>query len=229
MLKLYYAPDNASLVLRLALEEAGLAYETVLVDRATGAQKSAYYLAINPAGLIPALETPQGILAETGACLLWLSDAYPAAQLGPSLQDAHRGKFLRWLFYLSNTVHADLRRLFYAHRYVPADAVAVHHDMMAQHVQRHFGVLDAAAARDPELFAPPSALALYLAPMLRWSALYPKSATRWFDLRSYPALESAAASLQERPSAKVAAEAEGLGPEPFTNPQYPQPPEGSAI
>ena len=32
--RLHYAPDNASLVIRLVLEEMGLPYETVLVDRA---------------------------------------------------------------------------------------------------------------------------------------------------------------------------------------------------
>ena len=39
-LRLHYAPDNASLCIRLALEELGLPYETVLVDRATQAQRS---------------------------------------------------------------------------------------------------------------------------------------------------------------------------------------------
>ena len=84
MLKLYYAPDNASLILRLALEEASIPYETVLVDRAKRAQKSPNYLALNPAGKIPTLVTPKGPMAETAACLLWLSDTHPDADLGPT-------------------------------------------------------------------------------------------------------------------------------------------------
>ena len=73
---LHYAPDNASLIIRLALEHAQVPYRDVLVDRAAVAQRSAEYLALNPNGLIPVLETPEGPLFETGAILLWLADTH---------------------------------------------------------------------------------------------------------------------------------------------------------
>ena len=41
MYVLHYAPDNASLIVRLALEEMGLPYRTVLVDRARREQDGA--------------------------------------------------------------------------------------------------------------------------------------------------------------------------------------------
>ncbi|MCR9255308.1 MAG: glutathione S-transferase family protein [Alphaproteobacteria bacterium] len=229
MLTLYYAPDNASLVLRLALEEASLPYETILVDRATNAQKAPDYLALNPTGRIPTLVTPQGVMAETAACLLWLTDSYPDANLGPSRDDARRGRFLRWLFYLSNTVHADLIRIFYPQRFVPAEGIDRHHETMTKQVLAHFEILDAAVRNDPSIFAPPSALALYLGPLLRWSALYPSSAKRWLDLATFPALKKLARSLEARPSVRTATLAEGLGDAPFTKPKPPNPPVGSAI
>ena len=83
--RLHYAPDNASLVIRLALEDMGLPYETVLVDRTTREQDSAAYRALNPAGLIPVLETPQGPVFETAAILLWLADTH--GQLAPAPAD----------------------------------------------------------------------------------------------------------------------------------------------
>ncbi|MEM8838442.1 MAG: glutathione S-transferase family protein [Pseudomonadota bacterium] len=227
-LKLYYAPDNASLILRLALEEADLPYETILVDRASKAQMAPDYLALNPTGLIPCLVTPEGALAETGACLLWLIDRNPEAQLGPSIEDEKRGSFLRWLFYLSNTVHADLIRLFYADRYVPSETIEVHHGMMTRRILKHFDILDKAVRDEPALFAPPSALALYSGPLLRWSALYPKSGPKWLDLSRFPALEELAKALETRASVQEAAIAEGLGETPFTRPRLPNPPEGSA-
>jgi len=73
---LHYAPDNASMIFRLALEHLGVAYQTALVDRAAGGQNAAAYLALNPNGLIPVLETPQGPIFETGAILLWLGDTH---------------------------------------------------------------------------------------------------------------------------------------------------------
>lgn len=228
MLTLYFAPDNASLVLRLALEEAGLPYETVLVDRAAKAQKKPEYLALNPAGLIPTLITPQGPMAETGACLLWLCDTYPDAGLGPSTGDEKRGAFLRWLFYLSNTIHPDLIRLFYPDRYVPAEALQIHHGKTSDRLSSHYAILDAAVQADPALFAPPSALALYLGPLLRWSALYPTYGQRWLRLGDYPTLLDLVRSLEDRPGVRAAAIAEGLGDAPFSRPQLPRPPEGSA-
>ena len=57
---LHFAPDNASLCIRLALEELRLPYQTALVDRDINAQRSPAYLALNPNGLIPVLETPHG-------------------------------------------------------------------------------------------------------------------------------------------------------------------------
>lgn len=229
MLTLYYAPDNASVVLRLALEEAGLAFETRLVDRKTKQQKSPEYLALNPAGLIPTLITADGPISETGACLLWLVDRHPEAGLGPLVHDPQRGAFLRWLFFLANTVHADLIRLFYPDRVVPKDAVGDHHDRMAAQLIRHLAVLDRAASEAPALFAAPSALCLYLGPLLRWAALYPTGGRRWLDLSDFPALLGLTRDLEARPSAAAAAAAEGLGDTPFTAPRPANPPEGSAL
>ena len=48
------------------------------------------------------------------------------------------------------------------------------------------------------------------------------------DLAAYPALLAVLSDLERRPSTRRAAEAEGLGPSPFTAPSYPAPPEGSA-
>ena len=228
MFKLYYAPDNASLIVRMALEEAELPYETILLDRATKAQRKPEYLELNPTGLIPTLVTPHGVMAETGACLLWLCDTYADAGLGPSPQDPDRGEFLRWLFYLSNTVHADLIRIFYPSRFVPSETIPIHYTMISKLLLGHMDILETAVQQNPAIFAPPSALSLYLGPLLRWSVLYPYEGERWLDLSNYPAIEELILSLETRSSVKVAAEAEGLGKAPFSKPKLPNPTEGSA-
>ena len=109
-LRLHYAPDNASLIVRLALEELGLPYVTHLVDRQARAQQAPRYLRLNPNGTIPVLETPHGAMFETAAILLWLSDT--TGKLAPKPQDPLRGPFLKWLFWCSNTLHTDLRSYF---------------------------------------------------------------------------------------------------------------------
>lgn len=223
---LHYAPDNASLVIRLALEELGVAYRTHLVDRTAQAQKSPAHLALHPGGLIPALETPQGPIFETAAILLWLADRH--GSLAPAPASPARGEVLKWLFYLSNTLHPALRMLFYPAVYIGADTADQERlrDQARANILRHLSVLDSHWHRRDT----PSILELYLAPMLRWVQIYPQDAkSGWFDLATFPALHQMARELEPRPSVRAAQAAEGLGPTPFTAPQAPRPPEGSAL
>ena len=225
MYTLHYAPDNASLIIRLVLDGAGIPYRTALVNRATRDQDSPAYRALNPAGLIPTLETPQGPIPETGAILLWLADTHG---LGPGPDSPQRPAFLQWLFFLSNTAHTDLRQLFYPHLYCPVDAHPAHAEIMARRMQQHFALLDHAALVHPALFAPALPLAAYTLALARWSVLYPKHGRRWFDLAAYPALDALAHAQERRVETPVIARLEGLGPHPFTAPIHPLPPEGSA-
>jgi glutathione S-transferase len=221
MYLLHYAPDNASLIVRLVLEEAGLPYQTALVDRDAGALNGPDYRAINPAGLIPALETPQGTLFETGAILFWLCDRHG---FGPGEAEPARLTLLKWLFFLSNTAHADLRQLFYPHLYVPAEAKAGHHALVSARMRRHFALLDQATQAAPGPFAVGGVLAPYIACLMRWSVLYPKGQKPWFDLADYPALAAMAHRLEARPATQRLIRDEGLGPHPFTAPTLSPPP-----
>lgn len=226
MYTLHYAPDNASLIVRLLLDGAGIPYRTVLVDRAQRQQDGAAYRRLNPAGLIPTLETPHGPLSETAAILLWLADTHG---LGPAPDHPDRPVFLKWLFFLSNTAHADLRMIFYPHQYAPTEAVAAHHEIIAARMLQHFALIDAAATRHPRLFAAATPLGIYAATLARWSVLYPANGQRWFDAGAFPALQSLARAQEARVETAVIARAEGLGPHPFTQPKQPNPPEGSVL
>lgn len=231
MFRLHFAPDNASLIVRLALDELELPFETVLVDRAKQAQKSAGYLALNPSGLIPVLETSQGPLFETAAILLWLSDT--TGRMGPSTENADRGAYLKWLFFVSNTLHADLRMNFYPDSYVGADPsakIALKRTIQSR-LKGHLSILEQIAATQPTWLDPkaPTGLCYYLACLIRWMALYPaKSDQTWFDLAETPYIHSILACLENRPAVENARIAEGLGPTPFTLPDYANPPQGSA-
>lgn len=222
-LRLHYAPDNASLIIRLALEEAGLAYETVLVDRAARAQESAAYRALNPAGRIPVLETDAGPIAETGAILLWLSERAPA--LAPKVE---RGVFLQWLFFIANTAHPELRALFYPQLYTDEGGMAAHLALTQARLTRALRLIDEAAQATPMLFAAPSVLGAYVVAFLRWSVLYARP-NDWFRLADYPALAAMARNWEGRASVAALIRAEGMAPAPFTAPAPPNPPEGVAL
>lgn len=219
-LPLYYAPDNASLSVRLALLELGVPFETVLVDRTAQGQTDPTYLALNPNGVIPTLITEEGPLYETAAILMWLAgDGFMPAGMA-------RGEALKWMFWLSNTLHPALRMWFYPDKFIAAEAIPALRDAtrdrlaaLFAHVEVHAGWLDSPA---------PSALGCYFAPMVRWAALY-GSDQAWFDLSQLPKISKFVRVLEIRPSAVQASLAEGLGNTIFSNPLLPNPSEESAL
>lgn len=225
---LHFAPDNASLIIRLALEHRGLAYGCALVDRRQQAQSTPAYRALNPNGLIPVLETPRGAIFETGAILLWLADTHGG--LGPAQTDAARGAFLKWLFFAANTLHPSLRMMFYPHKYIGPDHSQTLRAGLARHLRANLQTFDDMAASRPTWLGDtaPSVLDFYTVAMLRWAALYPKDQTAWFDLSHYPALHRICAQVEALPCTAILQQAEGLGPTPFTAPSLPNPPIGSA-
>ena len=226
--RLYCAPDNASLVVRLAMNEMRLEYETVPVDRATREQDSASYRSMAPTGLIPCLETPDGPIFETGAILLWLGDRH--GLMVPAPDSAQRASFLKWLFFVSNTLHADLRILFHPERYAGADVAAqagLRANVTAR-LRRHLDLLEGVTREKPEWLtpdSPPSVLTYYIACLMRWMALYPHGFDRnWFSLSDTAALRELLHLLELRPAVERAAMVEGLGVAPFTKPQVAFPP-----
>ncbi|NBW25499.1 MAG: glutathione S-transferase family protein [Betaproteobacteria bacterium] len=222
---LFYSPDSASIVVRMVLEELALPYEALEVDRTQGAQRSAAFLRFNPQGLLPVLVDPaqDEPLFETAAILLHLADTHQALQ--PPL--AARGRSLKWLFFLSNTVHADLRALFYSPRYVATeDAIAPLRTALHRRVTEHCALLEAELARHQGsclLGAAPSICDFYLAACLRWAQLYPRGdALPSAQLAQCPRLLAMLRTLEQRPAVQKAYALEGMDGAVFTAPNYPR-------
>ncbi len=224
-LRLHYAPDNASLCVRLALEELGLPYGAVLVDRSQMAQKTDAFLALNPNGLIPVLETADGPIFETAAILLWLAERED--RLMPAVGTPAHMYAIQWIIWLANTLHPTLRMMFYPSQYTDDDPAPIR-KKATKRLTAHLDILStaptAAWLEDPV----PSLHAIYLAPMLRWAALY-GGGDAWFDLGQWPRLLAFAKRFEARDSAQTLSTAEGLGATPFSSPSPCDPPEGSAL
>ena len=102
-----YPVSNYFNVARAALIEKGLDFEVVI---ARAAQDEAF-LAMNPMGKIPVLETPDGWVAETVAILEYLDDRYPEPSLRPADLMA-RAKGRQIVNVLQMYVEAPVRSLF---------------------------------------------------------------------------------------------------------------------
>ncbi len=215
---LHYAPDSASLVIRIVLEELGLPHDLRLVDRTKGDLDRPAYRALHPLGLIPALETPEGAMFETAAILLWLSDRHPEAGLAPAPSAPDRGDFLKWLFFTSTNLHPALLQLFYPERTAGPEAVPALLPLARARVGTCLDALETAAAAKPGWLTPdrPTLLGFYLGMLIRWLASFPPEDQAHVDPRSYPALHAVIAAAERRAAAQRIAQDEGLGPLPFT-------------
>ena len=218
-LTLHHAPDFASTIIRLALEELELPHTIAIADIEGGALGTPEYRQINPVGLIPALETDDGPMFETAAILLWLVDR--TGRLGPGPQDPDRAAFLSWLFFTSNALHTAALALFYPHR--PAGeantdaARAAAHDQIIARLGLIEGLI---AARRPRWLSTdhPGVLGYYIGILVRWLILLPP-APYGIDLADFPNLRAVLTAHEARPAALRVAKADGLGPTPFTNPR----------
>lgn len=102
-LHLYAAATSNAQRASCMLEELGLPYTLHKVDLAKGAQKTADYLAVNPAGQVPAIvDDEAGVtLAQSAAILLYLAEK--SGKLLPKDPKA-RAKALWWTAYAASDV-----------------------------------------------------------------------------------------------------------------------------
>jgi glutathione S-transferase len=114
--RLYYLSGSCALGPHIALEYSGLQYEAVRIER--GRQTDPSYLAINPLGRVPALVTEaHGAITESPVILTYIADIAPGLGLLPANGARERYEALRWMAYISTTVHPALGRLWRAARF----------------------------------------------------------------------------------------------------------------
>ena len=104
MLTLYHAPKTRSSRIIWLLEEIGEPYEIKIVGlrrRDGGAPDPANP---HPHGKVPAIVHDGVPVYESAAICLYLSDAFPKADLGPRIGDKNRGPYLTWLAYYTGVM-----------------------------------------------------------------------------------------------------------------------------
>ena len=109
-IKLYEFPPTRSIRARWALQELNVPFDSVIVDMRTGAHRSPEFLAVNPAGKLPALVDGDTVLTESIAIVLYLCEKYPARGLLPE-DLAERAQVYRWLLFTATELEQPLWRI----------------------------------------------------------------------------------------------------------------------
>ena len=217
MYRLFGVQDFANLAVHVALEEAGVPYEAVFLDMDAGDLQSPEHLARHPMGLVPAMQTPEGMMFETGAILLYLGERHGLAPLPGA---AERGAFLSWFVFANNGLHTAVMDLIHPYRISEAHARIVAEAARVRLMER-MAALEAVAMTRPSWLSPdhPGVLGIYISMLLRWMRAFPYAPDLAISAQDFPALHAIAAACEARPATLRAAEANGLRGRFFTDPE----------
>jgi glutathione S-transferase len=115
---LYGGDFTRAPLVQWVLEEGGIQYEFRRLDILKGEHRASEFLAVNPAGLIPVLITPEGeALYEVAALMVYLADRHQLTDLAPAVTDPCRGLFLSAVFCIAGDIQAEMKRFHFPHRY----------------------------------------------------------------------------------------------------------------
>ena len=138
MIDFYTADTPNGWKVSITLEELGLPYNVHTLDLASGEQKSAAFLAINPNGRIPAIEDDGFPVFESGAIMLYLAEK--AGKLMPS--DPHgKSRVTQWLMFQMGGVGPMMGQANVFSRYFP-EKIQPAIDRYQRECRRLFEVLD---------------------------------------------------------------------------------------
>lgn len=223
---LYAAPDSFNVVPEMVLEELGVAYHRRELDRASGEQRQAAYKKLNPQGLIPTLTDGDLTLFETAAICVHLAEKY--RRLLPPSESGERSEMFKWLFFLSNTLHTDLRIFWYTNKYSHDEAAfSGIREAVRERVEAHLDMLEAQMEKQKGygmLYLVSQHITIadfYLAHCLRCARVYPLGSPPLSSYSRWPVLSAWLTQMAWRRAVKTAYRNNGVTRTPLTDPRKP--------
>lgn len=196
-----YWRSGTSYRTRIALNLKGLAYQQRGIDLRQGDQMAEAYLALNPQGLVPALEVEGDVLIQSPAILEWLEETHPDPPLLPG-DATSRAQVRAMAAVVGCDIHPlnNLRVLTALREGFGADPAAID-AWAARWIAPGFDALEALVARHGDGWchgAAPTLADCYLIPQIY-------SARRFnLDLEPWPRLKAVAAAADAHPAFQAA-------------------------
>ena len=201
MLKLFISPGACAMASHLALEEAGADYQTQTINLRAGEQRTPEYLAVNPAGVTPALQTDDGVITQNAAILGWAAQTWPEKTLAPT--DAFGvARFNAFNGWLASSLHPALGKVLFSHPALEGAAKDEATNLALSKLQ----LAEDHYLEGPWVFGETWTLADgYLMVFSRWSRQ-----AGLLDKARFPKLNAHLDAVQARPATQAMLKAEGL-------------------
>lgn len=203
MVKVYGYPKSRSLRITWLLEEMAQKYDYQTIDFAKGDHRAAAFLAINPAGKVPAIEDGELVISESAAIVAYLADRYSEGRLIPAAGSAQRARFDQWSYFVISELEQPLWTIGKHKFALPAEhRVAAIMATAQWEFQQALSLLSQGLADNDYLLGPQfSAVDILVAQTLLWGL--------WFKQPiEQPNLQAYIERLKSRPAMAAAAQRE---------------------
>ena len=202
-LTVYISPGACAMASHSALEEAGLDYQAKVIDLKKGEQKTPEYLAVNPAGVTPALKTDQGVITQNAAILAWVAETNPDKNLAPLGDAFAMARFHAFNGWLASSLHPAIGKVLFSRPPLEGEAkeqaveqALAKYDLAEQQIEGDWVFGDDWTLADN-----------YLSVFSRWARQ-----AKLLDAGRYPKLNAHLDRVQERPAIQRMLKAEDLEP-----------------
>jgi glutathione S-transferase len=182
VMKLYGMPGSCSFSVHIALRQANVPFELLMVDYETRtAPDGTPFADINWKGYVPALVLDNGeVLTEGIALLDYVADLNPDAQLAPARGTLDRFRVSEWLAFLTTEIHKPYSVLFY-----PSASQDLK-DYGHATLEKRFDWISQSLGDKSYLHGDNFTIAdAYLFTLLGWSAFSSFSVDRWTNFGEY--------------------------------------------
>ncbi|UHQ18152.1 glutathione S-transferase N-terminal domain-containing protein [Lysobacter sp. KIS68-7] len=201
-MKLYYTPGTCALADHIALEWIGEPFDAQLVSREE--RKQPAYLAINPAGAVPALIIGDWILTQNVAILNYLADKHPESKLGGDGTPESRAVVNQWLSLVNSDVHPLFKVWFGSVAFLDQDDIDTVQANTRVQLRTLFERIDRQLDGKQWVTGTRSIVDPYLFVVLRWARALK------VDLKGLDHLHAFFDRMEADPGVRKALEAQGL-------------------